>query len=258
MNLIAKKAAIIALLTSITWPTDGWARTTTVVELQCPIGGERFTARVERSSGVQCRRFDFKRIGPVSEPPPLPECPGNGFVMFNETMSDADVKRLTPWILSNEYQATLRPHVTYYRVARIHEFLGRRADFVGWHFLQASWQVEGIDPDAYAYYARAAIDAFDRYLRAHPGVNGGDGGLGDATARLLGAELSRRLGDFAEARRRLDALLEVHAKPSGPIQLAARALRALVDHRDTDAHAATWNPDPSRCEDRLLDNSLRQ
>ena len=241
----ARAFPAVLLMSSITAPTS-LARTTATVTLKCPIGGERFTARLERSGVVQCRRFDFKRIGPVMEPPSLPECPSNGFVMFTETMSDADIKKLTPWVLSHEYQTEVRPHAPYYRVARTHEYLGRKPDLVGWHLLQASWQVERTDPGAYAQYVRAAIEEFDRYLATNPGSGGATDGLGAPTAHLLGAELSRRVGDISEAKRRLDALID--SQDDGPLRLAARALLALVEQGDTEAHAATWNADPLGCE----------
>ena len=229
-------------------PTDGLSRTTALVEMVCPVGGERFKTRLERSGRAICRRFDFKRVGALEEPPIMPECPGNGFVIFSPNISESEINRLTPWVNSSEYQLTLRDQSSYFRAAHIYQFLGRPSDIVGWHLLQATWQVETTDRDAYHRYAQAAVEAFDAYISDPDSLTRRRRGLGRPTAQFLAAELSRRMGAFEEARRRFEALYADEHLRNDPILAAVEVQLALVSNRDTEAHAASWNADPGACE----------
>ncbi len=254
MQTILLRCGLLAATAFIGFASAAHARTTAVIELTCPIGGEVFKTRVERTAAVVCRRFDFKRVGAMAEPPILPECPSNGFVMFASHIPDAELKKLTDWIESPAYQQQLRLHSTYYRVAHMMEFLGRGPDLVGWHLLQASWQVERSDPETYTAYCQAAIAAFDRYLAAD---TPGEVGLGRPTAQLLAAELSRRIGNFDDARRRLEALRSSLPSGGDPMAVAVATLHALVLDEDAAPHAASFNPDPAECEDVVRADAAR-
>ena len=246
MQTIFARARLLAVCVGVCLSSATDARTTAVIELTCPIGGEVFTTRVERAGEATCRRFDFKRVGPVDEPPTMPVCPNNGFVMFSEQIPSEEVDKITPWIESDTYQQEVRHHAPYYRIARMLEFLGKNTDLVGWYYLQASWQVEATDPVAYTAYVKAAIAEFDAYVASPP--PGPPTGLGASTAQFLAAELSRRLGDFTAARTRFEKLQASPHPPTDPIVLAIRTQLHLVAQRDNRAHAATWNADPARCE----------
>ena len=215
---------LLLMLVAIT-PHDAWSRTTTLIELTCPIGGEQFKTRVERSGSVTCRRFDFKRVGAIGEPPLLPECPSNGFVMISEKLTSSEADKLTPWINSSQYQEELRSHVSYYRLAHISRFLGRSSDVVAWHLLQAAWQVERSDARSFAHYAAEAVAEFDEFAATPPGH--ATGGLNASTARFLAAELSRRLGAFDDARQRFESLRREMKSSQATLALAINRPIAL-------------------------------
>lgn len=104
----------------------------------CPIGGEAFTQRMVTSGYQYGIQLDMKPVGAIAAPLPLPECPGNGFLIIDENLSDADLAALAPVVASREYQAMRGRESTYYRAAHLQRALGQPAHRIAWTMPRAS------------------------------------------------------------------------------------------------------------------------
>lgn len=204
------------------------AAATTLVEAEgvCPIGGETFTYMEVTSTSRQGQRYDLAPLGAQGgQPLPLPECPGNGLILFQE-FSEDDIATLTPYVNSPEYRALAATETQYYRAYKLAEHLGAGAGRADMLLLQATWQADG---DAYRRYVRELLPRLDQ------------SGAGEAAGsdpwwsnRLLRSELYRRIADFALAATMLDG-------PEQPETDIYRTLRLqmleLIERRDDRACA---------------------
>lgn len=108
----------------------------------CPIGGEKFTARVVGSNTTFGSRPDGKSYSPLPIYP-ITECPKNGLLLFDEKFSPADLAILEPAIASAEYQAMRAAETPRYRVWWLMKKLGRDPYATAWQLMQASWESDG-------------------------------------------------------------------------------------------------------------------
>src|SRR5438046_8528906 len=72
--------------------------------MTCPVGGESFDYQQPVSSAALGMRPDGKPYGTASAPAPLPECPGNGLVLYKDYTAD-EAKTLGPLVAADDYQA---------------------------------------------------------------------------------------------------------------------------------------------------------
>ena len=175
----------LAALAATALLAAGASATARLVERVCPLTGKKFSggstwrARVAFTSTL-------KPIGVTGAPPELPVCPDDGFIVFKETFTAAELERLRPWVGSDEFRALTASESTYYRYAETLRRLGQPSDQIAWRLVQATWQVDR-DREKYARYAAAALKELENLAANRDMV-------------MLAAELQRHTGQFDQAR----------------------------------------------------------
>lgn len=222
---------IAALAVTCTLASAARADTLGSVERTCPFTGTKFSGRIDLSGTRFCMRLDRKPIGPIGAPPEVPVCPDDGFIVFKESFSEAELATLRPWIGSDDYKKLTASETTYFRYAETLRRLGRPSDEIGWRLVQASWQVER-GPERYRRYVAAAVRELE---------------TGSGETLLLAAELERRTGQFDSARAKLEKLQKQPDLPEGARAVVEREL-VFVSERDSSRHYAQAN-DEDRCKE---------
>jgi hypothetical protein len=186
--LLASLAALaVAAPTTAATPTMKRAMT-------CPIGGEAFDYQQPLSSAALGQRPDGKPYGTAAAPAALPECPGNGLVLYKDYTAD-EAKTLAPLIAADDYQALRRTDTQYYRAYWLMRQMGVGPEDYLWALLQASWEAEGKPELRGRYLAELAEQS------AKVAPNPADMDWIGMEARSIDA--LRELGRFDEAAARL-------------------------------------------------------
>lgn len=139
-------------------------------ELACPVGGERFTAVTTNMWSITGRRPDEKPYSEVAFPRPLPECPGNGLVVF-ANFTPAETAQLADWISTPVYQAMRKTESPFYRAYWLAMKIHRpEADAIE-QLLPAIWEAkeeDGKDPKRprTARYQRVLVNAVEHVSSA--------------------------------------------------------------------------------------------
>jgi len=167
--------------------------------LVCPIDGQPFKARIAASGTSFGRYFDGQDYGPIASPWPLPVCPGNGFVVFDQERrySEGELTRLREFVASAAYRGWIADDTPYYRLARQQALLGESEDSIAQILLAATWEA---GPRRYPRYAEEALAAWQKRAAREAGSER------VYDTRMLVGELQRRLGRFDEARATFEAL----------------------------------------------------
>lgn len=110
-------------------------------QMTCPIGGERFDFVTTASYTTFGARPDGKPFGSWTFPLGLPECPGNGLIVYKE-FDAGELRRLEALIASEDYRALRAGDVQYYRFAWLLREMGAPANEHIWALAQAGWQAE--------------------------------------------------------------------------------------------------------------------
>jgi hypothetical protein len=162
--------------------------------MTCPIGGEAFDYQQPVSSAALGMRPDGRPYGTSAAPARLPECPGNGLVLYKDYTAD-EAKTLAPLVASDEYQALRKTDTQYYRAYWLMRQMGVGPEDYLWALLQASWEAEG-KPELRARYL-AELAAESAKVPPDPSDMDWIGMEGRAVDAL------RELGRFDEAAARL-------------------------------------------------------
>ena len=164
-------------------------------EFTCPIGGQTFKATIVASSTFFGQRLDLKPIAPMPSSL-LPVCPANGFVMYKTNFSGEELSKLTPMVLSDEFQLKRAENTSDFMVAYMRERMGADDEEVGLLYLQASWEAETERPLLVSRYRSLALEKLQLALGR------------DRRWRivLLAAELERLLGQLDAVEARLAAV----------------------------------------------------
>ena len=192
-------------------------------ELTCPIGGGKFTTQMVGSGTAFGQYLDRRKFGPTASPWPLAKCPSNGFVIFKDDFTPAEIAQLTAIVASIDYRKLQARETNHYLAAHLKRRIGAAPYPVFLSLLAATWEASG--DDRYDRYATEALATLEQVL-AKPDPDFEDP-LGHAQ---LAAELERRLGRFDAAHRRLSALLPA-VRGTWLEPLVRQELR-LVDARD--------------------------
>jgi hypothetical protein len=219
---------LCAIALSLAAPVPARALTFTKQEVTYPIGGQKFMATVVMSYSQFGMRLDMRPIGALLAPIPLPVCPDNGFVLFKESFSDAELAVLTPIVLADEYKQARQVHTDYYMAAYLRERTGATDIELANLYLKASWEAENLKRELVDQYRALALAQLDKFLQRQE--HGSDGWR---TAALVAAELERLLGRFEAAQARLNAL------PVDAMKPAEREVAAQIK-----AHAAAGDSAP--------------
>jgi hypothetical protein len=193
---------IVAALAPMIFPPKALALTFREAEYTCPIDGKVFKIRVVASYTQFGMRLDLRPVGALVAPIPLPVCPDNGFVMYKKTFSDAELAKLKPIVLSEDYRRKQQENTSYYMVAYLRERMGAADYELAQLYLKASWQAEGSKEshllERYRSLALQRFDAFvDKSTERSPQW---------WSAAVVAAELERLLGRFDNAEARLNKL----------------------------------------------------
>lgn len=175
----------------------GAAPATTLSEQKfvCPIGGEKFNAFVIGSMTTWGQRPDGMPYGTTTIVP-MTECPGNGFIFFEEEFTKSDIQRLTPLVSGTDYQSLRRTDTQYFRAWWLMNRLGRDPYDTAQKLLVASWESDS-DLARKIRYQRsyvAAVDALPTSAAKQTDL---------FWMNVRSANLLRELGEFAKS----DALL---------------------------------------------------
>ena len=227
---------LTAALAAATAATAASAGIPVKQKMTCPIGGAEFEHTSTASYSTSGERPDGKPYGSWTFPMALPECPGNGLVLYKEYEPD-EVAKLEPLIASDAYQALRSTGETqYYRAYWLMREMGVEPSRSLWALLQAAWETDK-EPERRARYlaelaeASAAVEAKPEDLNW----------LG-MEARSVNA--LRELGRFDEALARLEAIPAAATAAGGTgKQAETRAgwasylgkLRAAIERRDASA-----------------------
>jgi hypothetical protein len=194
--------------------------------MTCPVGGGSFVYRPAPPAAVSGERPDGKPYTNAIVPPPLPECPANGLVLYKDYDSD-EVAKLEPLVASDAYQALRKDDVQYYRAYWLMKAMGLGPEDYLWVLLQASWQADD-RPELRARYLAELADASAKVPPRPDDINW-IGMEGRAVNAL------RELGKFDEAQARLAKVplkgLDVAAPApldAGPAARDARIRRAWL------------------------------
>lgn len=219
--------------------TPAQATTTIEQDFTCPVGGEKFQSSVIASHTSWGQRPDGRRYGtlPIH---PIVECPGNGFLLFDEEFTPEDIAVLEPLVASAEYQAMRSAETPNYRVWWLRSKLGRDPLDLTSSLLRATWESDH-DVDRKARYQAAFIAATTALQRTE--ANAQTWFWFNARA----ANALRELGNFDEAAALLDRIDRPETLPTDPDQReGARylidGLRTLVAEQNRVAEPANLIP----------------
>jgi hypothetical protein len=201
------------------------------VERTCPIGGEKFESFEMVSNSHFGARPDGKPYGPTPIVP-LVECRDNGFLFFDEAISESELALLAPIVAGAEYQTMRHTETDHYRAWWLLIHSGRNDPvLVASLLLTASWEADEA-PERKARYqgifagAAAAIERSPENAGEWFWLN------------LRGANALRELGRYDAAGERLDMIDQPGVLPPNAEERAgARSLidglRALIRERNS-------------------------
>lgn len=110
-------------------------------EFVCPIGGEKFKAKVVGSNSSFGQRPDGRPYSPLPVYPVI-ECPENGFLLFDEDFTEDELTALASAIETPEFNALRETETQHYRVWWLKEKAGRGLGSQVSSLLQASWETD--------------------------------------------------------------------------------------------------------------------
>jgi hypothetical protein len=172
--------------------SDLHAGTPVTQSMRCPIGGGRFEFNTASSYSTWGTRPDGKPYGDWTFPLAIPECPGNGLVMYEE-FSREQLRLLRPLIASPEYETLRQSETPHYRAQWLMRKLGAPASKVLWTLLKASWEADG-NASQRARYLREYVEL----AKIDPKPTGADD-LDWIVSQARAVNALRELAQFADA-----------------------------------------------------------
>lgn len=159
--------------------------------MTCPIGGERFDFTTTGSYSIFGTRADGKPYGSWTFPLALPECPGNGLLIYKE-FEPNELERLRPIIESADYRALRAQDETpYYRLSWLLGRMEAPRERVLWALVNATWEPADDSPRRMRYLGELAAAALAE--------SGPPPDLAGYALRAYGINALRELGRFEEA-----------------------------------------------------------
>jgi hypothetical protein len=190
----------------------------------CPIGGQVF-AYVSGGVGATVDAYlDGQPEG--ASLPSYPVCPDNGFVMFADRFSAAELSQLKTMVESPQYQTLRGQHTTHFLAATLMRAAGWPTRAIAHALLVASW--EAPTRDLRNKYREKALIQFKASLLKQRKASGEW-----ARDQLIAIDLERTLGLFAAASARIKSV-EADRSRLPPDALATLSLqRELVALQNT-------------------------
>lgn len=160
--------------------------------IKCPVGGRSFTYVDLASYSRWGALPDGQPVGSASFPIPIPQCPDNGLVLFDE-FDRATVRRLEPLVKGPEYQALRRTETQRYLVQRLQGGLGIGEVDRLWTLLEATWEAKNADEPA------RAARYNEEFVRRATALADDPNSLSPLALKARAANALRELGRFKEA-----------------------------------------------------------
>lgn len=239
----------LAAVAATVWLNLPAAATTVFpTKITCPVGGEVFDGYAIGSWSSFGQRPDGRGYGtlPVY---PLQECPGNGFVIFDETFTPDERTALAAAVASPEYRALRTSETPHYRAWWLIDRIGRNPYQATWQLLQASWESDENFDRKVRYQAA--------FIAAATGLKRDDEHADHWTLyQVRAANALRELGYFDKAAALLDRIDKPEFLPAdaddakGAKELIA-GLRTLIVEANPVSTPANLIPDreaAQRCE----------
>lgn len=208
-------------------------------KFECPIGGEKFKAKVVASNITFGQRPDGKPYSPLPVHP-IVECPDNGFLLFDDQFSDDELAVLAEAIASAEFQRMRISETPHYRAGWLKRKAGRDAVSQISSLLQATWETDH-NQGRKERYQSEYINTVMQLARVEE----------NATSwfwyNLRAINAMRELGYFTEALDRLDYVMKPEHLPEDPKAaengtFLAKELRALLKEENYYAEPANLVP----------------
>lgn len=131
-------------------------------QFTCPLCEKTYESYVQHSGTCFYKRLDFKDVGPIRSPWPIPRCTHCGFVRYLEEVEGEKRDALKAFVASDAYAPVWRQHTPYHCLGLIAEacedWSPPRLAYV---FLEATWELAPGD-QRYAAYAKKAIGHYAR------------------------------------------------------------------------------------------------
>lgn len=156
----------------------------------CPVGGEKFDFMALMSISTFGELPDGMPIGSGIFPIRMPQCPGNGLVMYRD-FDAAAVQRLKTIVGSPAYRTLRKTETSYYLAYRLALDLGD--DSAPWLLLSASWEAKNAGA---ADQMRRYDEEFVARVAAMPASSTA---FRSIALRARAANALRELGRFREA-----------------------------------------------------------
>lgn len=221
------------------------AGTPVTQRMTCPIGGERFDFNTTASYSTFGSRPDGKPFGSWTFPLDLPECPGNGLILYKQNFEPAELTRLGALIGTPGYRALRGGDTQYYRLSWLLREMGAPRLDVVWALVRATWQPADDSPLRARYLGELAAA-----VAAEPDA---PATLAGYAMRAYGINALRELGRFDEASALLARTPLAPLRPDGSLPEAEdedRAgwlehytrMAALLARRDRSVDPADFRP----------------
>lgn len=209
--------------------------------MTCPVGGERFAAPTTLTYSIMGRRPDEKPYSELSFPRPMPECPGNGLVLFS-SFTPGETEQLAKWIATPTYQAMRTTESPFYRAYWLAKKIGRPdADAIEL-LLPAIWSAKEEDRTA---PGRPRTTRYQRVLVAAVEANPANVSLDDRIwLQGQAANALREMGAFAAAekmRQRAEQALPQTTRPA--LKTYIQKLKDVIARRDRSDEPLDMIPD---------------
>jgi len=191
--------------------------------MECPLDGTKFESWQDFSGTSNGLRLDFKQLGPFPQPWALAQCPNCGLPLYQRTFSESEKIELKKLVASDDFMRAAKTGNSYHALAVLQEERKLRPMTIADTYLHATWIAEVKHPETYRALAKQAIKWYDI---AAIQLGGKDDGTNSYLYSVyLPIELSRRIGEFDEAEKRISAVAKLDVfKPEW-------LLRALADER---------------------------
>ncbi len=199
----SKRRTLAALLLAgaiLLPPATALSLTTVEEDFICPLDGTTSRRTVVTSYTVFDTRLDFRPVGALLSPPPIAVCRSNGFVLYQEGFTEAELVRLRAIVASDEYRTLRAENGDWFMAGYLAERMGTPPAETHWMYLYAAWADEESDR---ARSERYLSLAFERFVLAERATSAGSRDWW--IARWMQIEIHRRLGRFEEADRLLEA-----------------------------------------------------
>ena len=221
--VVSVAALLIAAVVALVPVQDAGALTVTEEEFLCPIDYSVSERIIVKSCTVFDRRLDFRPVGALISPPPIPVCDSNGFVLYQDEFTEAELTALRDLVTSEEFRHVREENGDWYVAGWLAERMGKPKSRTHYMYLYAAWAEEGGGDRL--RMERALGAAFERFVIAERvAAEGSDDWW---IARLMQIEIDRRFGRFERAAALLDHAASLDGIPEGYGHVLDRQ-RALI------------------------------